>query len=97
MNTRWASTFSSSERALRGPRSRLYQGEAFDAFRFALFEHEPDRPERLAHPVFAAAEPEEMLIDEVETLWAAIDRGDDWSPFHAKIDRLRAARAARQG
>ena len=93
----WFCGFSSSERALRGPRSRLYQGEAFDAFRFALFEHEPDRPERLAHPVFAADEPEEMLIDEVEALWAAIDQGDDWSPFHARIDRLRAARAARQG
>ncbi|WP_370234833.1 protein adenylyltransferase SelO [Brevundimonas sp.] len=93
----WFCGFSSSERALRGPRARLYQGEEFDAFRFALFEHEPDRPERLEHSVFAAADPEEMLIDEVEALWAAIDQGDDWSPFHAKIDRLRAARAARQG
>lgn len=93
----WFGGFSSSERALRGPRAPLYQGEAFDAFRFALFEHEPERPERLEHSVFAAADPEEMLIDEVEALWAAIDQGDDWSPFHAKIDRLRAVRAARQG
>ena len=93
----WFCGFSSSARALRGPRAPLYQGEAFDAFRYALFEHEPDRPERLAHPVFAAAEPEEMLIDEVEALWTTIDQGDDWSPFHAKIDRLRAVRAARQG
>ena len=91
------SASSSSARALRGPRAPLYQGEAFDAFRYALFEHEPERPERLEHPVFAAADPEEMLIDEVEAIWAAIDQGDDWSPFHAKIDRLRAARAARQG
>ncbi|MBL0947850.1 protein adenylyltransferase SelO [Brevundimonas sp.] len=93
----WFCGFSSSERALRGPRSRLYQGEAFDAFRFALFEHEPDRPERLEHPVFAAPDPEEMLIDEVEALWDAIDRDDDWGPFHTKLARLADARAARQG
>jgi serine/tyrosine/threonine adenylyltransferase len=92
----WFGGFSSSERALRGPRARLYQGETFDAFRFALFEHEPDRPERLEHPVFAGVEPEEMLIDEVETIWAAIDRADDWAPFHAKLERLAAVRDARQ-
>lgn len=92
----WFGGFSSSERALRGPRARLYQGEAFDAFRFALFEHEPDRLERLEHPVFAGVEPEEMLIDEVETIWGAIDGEDDWAPFHAKLERLAAMRAARQ-
>lgn len=92
----WFGGFSSSERALRGPRARLYQGEAFDAFRFALFEHEPDRPERLEHPVFAGVEPEEMLIDEVETIWGAIDGEDDWAPFDAKLARLAAVRDARQ-
>ena len=91
----WFGGFSSSERALRGPRARLYQGEAFDAFRFALFEHEPDRPERLEHPVFAGVEPEEMLIDEVEAIWAAIDRDDDWGPFLTKLARLGAVRRAR--
>jgi hypothetical protein len=54
------------------------------------FEHEPDRPERLEAPRFARAEPEEMLIDEVEAIWAAIDGDDDWAPFHDKIARLRA-------
>ena len=90
----WFAGFASSARALGGPRAGLYQGEAFDAFRFALFEHEPDRPERLEHPMFAAAEPEEMLIDEVETIWSSIDTADDWAPFQAKLDRLEAARIA---
>ena len=90
----WFGGFASSARALGGPRGRLYQGEAFDAFRFALFEHEPDRPERLEHPMFAAPEPEEMLIDEVEAIWAAIEAGDDWRPFHAKLERLVQAREA---
>ena len=90
----WFGGFASSARALGGPRSKLYQGEAFDAFRFALFEHEPDRPERLEHPMFAAPEPEEMLIDEVEAIWAAIEAGDDWGPFEAKLERMSHARAA---
>jgi uncharacterized protein YdiU (UPF0061 family) len=91
----WFGGFASSARALGGPRGRLYQGEAFDAFRFALFEHEPDGPERLERPAFAAPEPEEMLIDEVEAIWAAIDADDDWAPFRTKLDRLDAARTAR--
>ena len=91
----WFAGFSSSARALSGPRAKQWQGEAFDAFRFALFEHEPERPERLEHPTFARPEPEEMRIDEVEALWAAIDMADDWSPLHEKLARLNAVRAAR--
>ncbi len=90
----WFGGFSSAARALGGVRGKTYQGEAFDAFRFALMEHEPDRPERLEHPMFAAPEPEEMLIDEVETLWSAIDTADDWAPLKAKLTRLEAAKAA---
>jgi uncharacterized protein YdiU (UPF0061 family) len=90
----WFGGFASAARALSGPRGKLYQGEAFDAFRFALMEHEPDRIERLEHPMFAAREPEEMLIDEVEKIWSAIASDDDWSPFHAKLARLADARLA---
>jgi serine/tyrosine/threonine adenylyltransferase len=90
----WFGGFASSARALSGPRGKLYQGEAFDAFRFALMEHEPDRIERLEHPMFAAREPEEMLIGEVETIWSAIAADDDWSPLNAKLARLEAARTA---
>jgi uncharacterized protein YdiU (UPF0061 family) len=90
----WFGGFASSARALQGPRGKLYQGETFDAFRFALFEHAPDRPERLEAPMFAAAGPEEMLIDEVEAIWAAIEAEDDWGPLEAKLARLEAARKA---
>lgn len=93
----WFTGFGSSARALSGPRAKLYQSKAFADFRFALFEHEPDRPERLEAPVFARSEPEEMLIDEVEAIWAAIDRDDDWSPFGAKLRRLEDLRQVLQG
>ncbi len=89
----WFAGFSSSARALAGPRGKLYQGETFDAFRFALFEHEPDHPERLEHPVFAAP-PEDLLIDEVEAIWTAIDQSDDWGPLEAKLARIEAVRQA---
>ena len=91
----WFGGFASSARALGGPRGKLWQGETFDAFRFALFEHSPDRPERLEHPMFARPEPEEMLIDEVEAIWAAIADADDWGPFEAKLGRLRETGQAR--
>ena len=91
----WFCGFASSARALGGPRGKLYQGETFDAFRFALFEHAPDRPERLEHPVFARPEPEEMLIDEVEAIWATIEADDDWGPLEVKIRRLRETGQAR--
>lgn len=32
---------------------------------------------------------ESMLIDEVETIWSAIDERDDWQPLYDKISRLR--------
>ena len=81
-------------RAMAGPRAGLYAGEAFTDFRTRLAGFEADRPERLAHPMFAGAEPEELLVNEVEALWAAIAERDDWSPLADKLARLEAARVA---
>lgn len=46
-------------------------------------------PHARAHPYFSDAEPCSMLIDEVEAIWSAIDRDDDWAPFHAKVAAIR--------
>jgi hypothetical protein len=35
-----------------------------------------------------------MLIDEVESIWAAIDQRDDWAPLRAKVAAIRAMGAA---
>jgi serine/tyrosine/threonine adenylyltransferase len=90
----WFGGEASTRRAMDGPRAELYRTEVFEAFRRQLAAFEPDRPERLADPVFRRAEPEELLIDEVEALWAPIAAEDDWSPLYAKLDRIEAARAA---
>jgi uncharacterized protein YdiU (UPF0061 family) len=43
------------------------------------------------HPFWAGTAPETMLIDEVETIWKAIDEHDDWQLLAEKIGRVRAA------
>ena len=30
-----------------------------------------------------------MHIEEVEAIWAAIDRDDDWRPLNAKVEAVR--------
>jgi uncharacterized protein YdiU (UPF0061 family) len=90
----WFCGVASERRAMTGPRADLYGGAAFSAFRALLAGRAPDRPERLAHPYFAALEPQEMLYDEVEALWEAIAARDDWAPFEAKLAAIEAARIA---
>lgn len=87
----WFCGPASEARAMNGPRADLYASEAFAEFRRLLTAARPDRPDRLASPVFGQAEPEEMLIDEVEAIWAGIDQNDDWSMFDAKLSRIEAA------
>jgi len=84
----------STGRAMDGPRVELYRTETFETFRRRLADFEPDRPERLADPVFQRPEPEELIIEEVEALWAPIADSDDWAPLKAKLDRIEAVRVA---
>ncbi|HVI32582.1 protein adenylyltransferase SelO [Phenylobacterium sp.] len=81
-------------RALAGPRAEVYRGEGFEEFRRLIAPYAADRPERLAHPYFQGAAPEELLYDEIEAIWAPIAEADDWSAFEAKLGRLEAARVA---
>ena len=79
----WRGGEAAADGAMAGPRAHLYRGEAFCAFRERLRDHPP-----VAAPLQGA--PEEMLIEEVEAIWAAVDSRDDWAPFHAKLARLEA-------
>jgi uncharacterized protein YdiU (UPF0061 family) len=84
----------SDTRALASPRAALYGAPAAEEFRSLLRDYAPDRPERLGHPYFARGEPEELLYDEIEAIWARIAEADDWSAFESKIARIGEARAA---
>ena len=90
----WFCGPASEARALNGPRAAHYGGEHAAVFRSRLAAYEPERPERLLAPYFAQSEPEELLYDEIEALWAAISGADDWAPFQAKLGRIEAARQA---
>ena len=84
----------SQYRALAGPRAAVYGGPAFLEFRERLAAYAPERPGRLEAAYFAAAEPEELLYDGTEALWAPIAARDDWSAFEAKLSAIERARAA---
>jgi uncharacterized protein YdiU (UPF0061 family) len=90
----WFGGEAGAGRAMDGPRAQLYRTETFETFRRRLADFEPNRPERLADPVFQRPEPEELIIEEVEALWAPISQDDDWGPLNAKLDRIEAARVA---
>ncbi|MDZ4306600.1 protein adenylyltransferase SelO family protein [Allopontixanthobacter sp.] len=52
----------------------------------ALSGYQPAGPE---DEYWTRAEPESLLIDEVEGIWSAIDRNDDWQPLQEKITAIR--------
>jgi hypothetical protein len=88
----WFGGLASAPRALQGPRAALYDTEAFRAFRIGLEAFETDRPQRLQHAYFMRSEPQELLYDEIETIWNAIAEGNDWSLFEAKLAGIGEAR-----
>lgn len=67
-------------------RHRGERGAAEGALGEALASYQPVAD---THPYWSDPEPQSMLIDEVETIWAAIAEGNDWAPLHAKVAALR--------
>lgn len=63
----------------------LYQGERYTAFADLL----KDYAAPASSDDWQAHKPCSMLIDEVESIWAAIAERDDWSPLYAKVDEIR--------
>ena len=90
----WFGGAASEDRAMGGPRAPLYSGPAVAELRGWFGAYEPDRPERLDNVYFRRPEPEELLYDEIEAIWADIAERDDWSSFQAKIASIRAAGGA---
>ncbi len=74
--------------AWRGGRTPPDPHAAFHAFRTAREGFTPT-PHALAHPYWEEAQPETLLIDEVEALWSAIATADDWGPLSDKLARIR--------
>ena len=81
------------EKLLSGNSRQHYVGEAWDALRSLVDLYQPVHPNFSSY--YDGAEPCTLLIDEIESIWSAIARGDDWSPFTEKISQIRAMGAAR--
>jgi uncharacterized protein YdiU (UPF0061 family) len=69
-------------------------GEQPDAFFFAQRTRpgvllEGYEPIGADHAYWHDPAPQALVLDEVEAIWAAIDRDDDWARFHAKIAAIR--------
>jgi uncharacterized protein YdiU (UPF0061 family) len=47
------------------------------------------QPLDASDPYWAESAPQSMLIEEVEAIWDAIDKRDDWQPLYGKIDAVR--------
>ncbi len=93
----WYGGVARPTRAFDGVAKAQYRGEAFDAFAQCLEGYAPARADALDDPYFARKTPCDMLIEEVEAIWAPIDQRDDWSLFEAKIEEIRAfGRAVRE-
>ena len=97
----WAQTFhdwfagaASEARAAASPQAALYTAAAFAPVRAALLARTPVRPERLASPWFQQARPFDLVIEQVEAIWAPIDQTDDWSRFAEALAAMEAMRTA---
>jgi uncharacterized protein YdiU (UPF0061 family) len=64
-----------------------YADESWAPFREAIagFEASGNR----SHPYWADESPCSMHIEEVETIWNAIDQDDDWQPLYDKVAAIR--------
>lgn len=79
-------------KAFAGPRAALYRAGSFEPLRIALAEHAP--VEAVTHRYFGRDDPESLLYDEIERLWAPIAERDDWAPFNAKLGAIATLREA---
>jgi uncharacterized protein YdiU (UPF0061 family) len=81
----WYGGLASADRAQASAARERYAAAAFEPVRAALAPFAPAPGARLDHLYFQRSAPCTMLIDEVETIWDSIARGDDWSDFQAKL------------
>jgi len=81
---------------LRAPESEpRYAAPVFASFREKIVGYVPVTISQ--HDYWTMAEPCSMHIEEVERIWAQIDKNDDWGAFHEKIAAIRRMGEAMRG
>lgn len=84
----WYGGLKSLERAKYSPSAELYDHPSFQTFRDSLENFKPFSSTRLNHAYFARTTPCTMLIEDVEEIWEAIARTDDWSVVMTKMAEI---------
>ncbi|MEZ5995578.1 MAG: YdiU family protein [Hyphomonadaceae bacterium] len=93
----WRGGSVSAARASDSPQAALYRTNAFMPVRRGLDARtRTDASTLIAHAYFQQPRPHTLLIEDVETLWAAIAERDDWSLYEAKLNAIAELRAALQ-
>ena len=72
----------------RSPADQAYAGEAFKRLAGTLKAYRPVAS-ATAHAYWQDQDPCSMHIEEVESIWSAIDEHDDWSILDRKVARIR--------
>ena len=86
----WYGGGASASRAAGSPAGEFYDTPKFASLRKTLRRYEPVPEVDLSHAYWQdRATPCDMLIDEVEAIWAPIAEQDDWSLLSHKIEDLR--------
>lgn len=85
----WFGGSASEKRAAKSPEAERYNHDAYGSMKAALLQYEPANTKALDAPYFKGSGPCTILIEEVESLWAAIDKQDDWQPLYDKIEAIR--------
>jgi uncharacterized protein YdiU (UPF0061 family) len=93
----WAQFFHDWFAARNGRNDARYDAPEFAPIRAAIEARAMPNDPRLAHPHFARETPVDLLIEEVEALWAPIAAHDDWSAYEAKLRDIEAMRVALNG
>lgn len=86
--------FGGAERSqwLKSPQKKYYEGPEFEKFQALLLKFSTNSPQTLHHPYILGSRPETLIIDEIESIWEAIEKDDNWTPFYSKIDAIRSFR-----
>jgi serine/tyrosine/threonine adenylyltransferase len=89
----WRSGQASAARAAESPQAHAYATAEFAPIHAGL-EARTGSGALLDQPYLQRPHPTTMLIEDVETIWAAIAERDDWSLFEAKLAEIEVMRAA---
>jgi uncharacterized protein YdiU (UPF0061 family) len=84
----WHGGISRERRALAGEAGEHYAGQRWDSVRATLSAYAPVSNAVPAY--FERQRPCTLLIEEIESIWNAIDQRDDWGPFEEKIVQIRS-------